>query len=87
MSGYHSFWLASARDGPYGPGAKLVARSVDGAAGSHVGQEFDAQALWTVGTNTQLDFGYARIFPGLFLRQSIGGVEQNCIFVNLAQRF
>jgi hypothetical protein len=87
LSSYHSFWLASARDGLYAPGAKLVARSAGGAAGSHVGQEFDAQALWTVGRNTQLDLGYARIFPGLFLRQSIGGVRQNCIFVNLAQRF
>jgi hypothetical protein len=87
ISGYHSFWLASARDGLYAPGAKLVARSADGAAGSHVGQELDAQALWTVGRNTQLDFGYAHIFPGLFLLQSIGGVAQNCIFVNFAQRF
>lgn len=47
MSSYHEFWLASARDGLYAPGAKLVARAADGAAGSSVGQEFDAQAWWT----------------------------------------
>lgn len=40
-----------------------------------------------VGRNTQLDFGYARIFPGLFLRQSIKGLDQNYFFINLAQRF
>jgi hypothetical protein len=87
MSGYHSFWLARPRDGLYAPGAKLVARVADGGAGSHVGQEFDAQALWTLSKSTQVNIGYAHIFPGLFLRRAVHGVQQNFVFLNLAQRF
>src|SRR5450759_2231017 len=87
MGGYQSFWLASLRDGLYAPGGKLVAQVADGSAGSHVGQELDAQAVWTAGRNTQINFGYAHIFPGVFLRRSVQGAGQDCVFVNLAQRF
>jgi len=87
MSSYHSFWLASPGDGLYASGAKLVARRADGSAGSHVGQELDVQAFWTLSKNTQGNFGYAHIFPGRFLHQTVQGVQHHYVFLNLLRRF
>lgn len=83
---YNDFWLASGHDGLY-VGGKVVARSVNGAAGTHVGQEADVQALWTVSRATQLNVGYGRLFPGEFLQHTTSGVPYNIVFCNIAQRF
>ncbi len=84
---YHSFWLASASDGLYAPGAKLVARRPDGSAGRHVAQELDLQALWTVLKTTQVNFGYGHIFPGGFLQRTIDGSPHHFVFLNAGRRF
>jgi hypothetical protein len=84
---YHSFWLDNEHDGLYAPGSKLVARVADGSAGRHVGQELDAQAMWTVAAGTQLNWGYAHIFPGQFLRATVKGSPYNYVFLNVARRF
>ena len=44
---YHTWWLASATDALYSAGGAVVARSVAGTAGRHVGQEIDAQLTYT----------------------------------------
>ena len=83
---YNDFSLASARDGLYLSGKSFV-RSVDGTAGTHVGQEADFQAQWTPSRLTQLTLGYGRLFPGEFLDHMTTGVPYNILFLNLAQKF
>jgi alginate export protein len=83
---YDDFWLASARDGLY-VGGKILARSANGTAGTHIGQEADVQALWTVSSATQLNVGYGRLFPGEFLQHATAGVPYNIVFLNVVQRF
>jgi len=83
---YDNFWLANGRDGLYVSG-KIVARSANGAAGTHVGQEGDLQAQWMVSGATQFTVGYGRLFPGEFLDHTTSGVPYNILFLNLAQKF
>ncbi|HUJ22078.1 MAG TPA: alginate export family protein [Bryobacteraceae bacterium] len=83
---YNNFWLASARDGLY-VGGKIVARSVNGTAGTHIGQEGDVQAQWTVTRATQVSVGYGRLFPGEFLQRTTAGMPYNIVFTSIAQRF
>ena len=60
---YHTWWLASATDGLYSAGGSLVARSVAGTAGTHVGREVDAQA--TTSIHPSFDRGWVRVLiPG-----------------------
>jgi hypothetical protein len=86
-SGYNSFFLAEKRDALYAPGGKAVARSVNGTAGSHIGEEIDAQFFWTPNKNQAFNIGYGRIFPGRFLKSTISGVPYNAFFVNVAHVF
>lgn len=83
---YNNFWLASPRDGLY-VSAKVLARSANGAAGTHVGEEADLQTQWTISRATQLSAGYGRLFPGEFLQRATAGMPYNIIFLNIAQRF
>ena len=83
---YNSFWLADPRDGLY-VGGKAIARSADGSAGTHIGQQADVQSLWTLPGGTQINVGYGRLFPGEFLRRTTAGVPYHIVFCNIAQRF
>jgi hypothetical protein len=83
---YNDLWLENAHDGLYISG-KSFARSVNGTAGTHIGQEADIQALWTVSRVTQFNIGYGRLFPGAFLVHTTTGMPYNLLFLNLAQRF
>lgn len=85
-SSYHSFWLANPHDGLY-VGGKSIARSTAGSAGRHVGQEVDAQFFWNYTKTDQINVGYGRIFPGLFLKTTLSGVPYNLFFVNVARVF
>jgi hypothetical protein len=74
MSGsYHSWWLAQTRDGLYNAGGALVARSLSGAAGRHVGHEGSFQAAFALNAQTQIAAGYAHVFPGTFLKNATPG--------------
>jgi hypothetical protein len=83
---YGKLWLSDARDGLYA-GGKVVARSINGAAGSDVGQEADVQVLWTVSGAAQLNVGYGRLFAGEFLQQTMSGVSHSVVFLNIMRRF
>lgn len=85
--GYHSWWLASTRDGLYNAGGALLARVADGSAGRHVGQEGDMQAVYTVNAQIQLSGGYARIFPGTFLQRATPGHSHNFSYVMINYMF
>ncbi len=66
--GYHSFWLASARDALYNAGGTPIARIATGAPDRHVGQELDMQATFTPSPRIQLHGGYSHLFTGAFLK-------------------
>lgn len=70
---YHSMWLASVSDGLYNSGGALVARSLTGTAGRHVGQELDAQATYIYSPQLQINGGLAHMIPGEFLKNTTPG--------------
>jgi hypothetical protein len=51
----------------------LIARAADGSAGTHVGEELDAQGMWSVNKQIQLGAGVGHIFPGEFLKRATPG--------------
>jgi hypothetical protein len=71
--GYHSFWLASARDALYNAGGVVLARIPTGAPDRHVGQELDIQATFTPSARIQLHGGYSHLFTGAFLKAATPG--------------
>ena len=70
---YHTFWLASATDALYGANGVAIARSIAGTAGRYVGQELDAQAVYSYSPQLQIAGGYARMLPGEFLKNTTPG--------------
>lgn len=77
---YHSFWLASRQDFLYGADGIAVLRNPSAASG-HVHQELDAQASVRLAESLSLAFGYARVFPGAYLRESSPGRPLNFAFL------
>jgi hypothetical protein len=71
--GYHSFWLASARDALYNAAGVAVARIPAGAPDRHVGQELDVQATFTPSPRIQIHGGYSHLFTGAFLKAATPG--------------
>jgi hypothetical protein len=69
----HSWHLASATDGLYNAAGALIARAADGSAGTHVGEELDAQGVWSMSKQIQLGAGVGHIFPGAFLKRATPG--------------
>jgi hypothetical protein len=86
-SSYHSWWLASAADGLYSASGALIARSVAGTAGSHVGQELDAQATYAYSPQLQIGGGFAHVFPGEFLTKTTAGHSYSYPYVMLTYVF
>jgi hypothetical protein len=84
---YHSFWLASATDALYAANGVAVARSIAGTAGRHVGQELDAQAVYTYSTQLQIAGGYARMLPGEFLKNTTPGASYGLSYVMVTYVF
>jgi hypothetical protein len=83
---YNSFWLANLGDGLYA-GGKVIAHDPDHSAGGHVGREADFQMMWTATRTTSVNAGYARLFPGVFLKHATPGAPLNYMFAGIAHRF
>ena len=64
-----------------------VARSAAGAAGRHVGQELDAQAVYTYSPQLQIGGGYARVLPGGFLKSTTPGEPYGLSYVMVTYVF
>lgn len=77
---YHSFWLASREDSLYGADGAALLRNPS-ARSSHVHQELDAQASVRLAESFSLAFGYARVFPGGYLRESSPGQPLHFAFL------
>jgi hypothetical protein len=84
---YHSYWLASARDALYGASGAAVARSIDGTAGTRVGQELDGQFMYTLSKQVQIGAGYAHFFTGEFLKKTTPGKAYNSPYLMVAYAF
>jgi hypothetical protein len=84
---YHSWWLADTRDALYTAGSAALARLAAGAASSHVGQELDAQAVFTVSPQVQLSGGYAFVVPGDFLKQATPGESYSAPYLMVTYVF
>jgi alginate export protein len=78
---YHSWWLASATDGLYTASGALIAQSLTGTAGRHVGQEIDGQVMYTYSPQLQIGGGYAYLLPGEFLKTTTPGHSYNYPYV------
>jgi hypothetical protein len=84
---YHSWWLASAKDGLYLPSGAQFARVPGGAPNRHVGHEFDVQASRALTPQFQIAGGYAHIRPGAFLRATTPGRSFHSTFLMLTYIF
>jgi hypothetical protein len=72
-TGFHEYWLANSQDGLYNSGNTLVARSPNGAAGRHVGSDFDAVGTYSVSQVIKIGIGCGHLFPGRFLNGTLAG--------------
>jgi hypothetical protein len=81
--GFHDYWLASARDGLYNSSSTLVARSADGSAGRHVGEELEVYGLYSVSKAISFGAGYGRLFTGEFLNRTTRGHDYNYAYTML----
>lgn len=70
---YESFWLASLRDGLYATSGALIVPSPAFLPPRHVAQEIDVSSAFRWSQSFTVGFGYAHIFSGAFLRQTISG--------------
>lgn len=77
---YDQFWLASARDALYNGSGKAIARSADGSAGRHVGQETDVFATYKY-HHFLFGAGYGYFAPGRFLQRTTPGLSPTYIYV------
>ena len=84
---YHSFWLASPTDALYAANGASVARSIAGTAGRFVGQELDAQAVYTYSPQLQIAGGYAHVLPGTFLNNTTPGESYNSTYLMVTYVF
>lgn len=73
----HDFWLANAHDALYPTRGSVAASDPAGKSGTHVGEEFDIQAVYMPTRQTQIGTGYGRLFTGEFLRKTTKNVDYN----------
>jgi hypothetical protein len=73
----HDFWLANAHDALYPWRGSVVASDPTGRSGTHVGEELDAQIIYTPTRQTQIGAGYGHIIPGEFLKKTTKGAAYN----------
>jgi len=83
----HSWWLADSHDGLYGANGALVVRVPTGAAGSRVGDEFDAQFAHALTPQLALAGGIAHVFPADFLKSTTPGASYTYPFAMLTYVF
>ena len=77
---YDNFWLASRWDGIYNGSGRLIARSLAGDAGRHVGQEVDVYGTYKYGHFT-IGAGYGHFFSGRFILNTTPGVGPTYLYL------
>jgi hypothetical protein len=84
---YLSWWLDDPHDGLYSAAGASIAKVAAGTAGTHVGQEADIQAVFTLNSLLQLSAGYGHIFPGTFLKNATPGETYRSSYVMAIYQF
>lgn len=72
---YHIFRLAEATDAWYATSGRPARIDPTGEAGKDLGQELDIIAQWQVDGNWQLSAGWARFFPGRYMKRTEGNAD------------
>jgi hypothetical protein len=72
---YHDYWLADAHDGLYSTTGAVVAKSLAGTAGTHVGEELDFQGVYKWNSAVLFGAGYGRLFTAEFLNKTTNGKD------------
>jgi hypothetical protein len=84
---YNNWYLASATDALYVSGGTVAFRAINGTAGTHVGQEFDATATWTIFKPLLAGAGFGHIVPGEFLKKTTPGNPYNYPYAMFIWKF
>jgi hypothetical protein len=84
---YNNWLLANPNDALYNAAGVATARSANGSAGTHVGQEVDVLGTWTFYKSLQVGAGFGHIFPGEFLKKTTPGKAYNYPFVMFTYKF
>jgi hypothetical protein len=84
---YHDWLLANRYDALYNAASAAIARSANGSAGTHVGQELDLIGTWTFYKPLQISAGFGHIFPGEVLRKTTPGVSYNYPYAMFTYQF
>jgi hypothetical protein len=84
---YNDWFLASRFDAMYNATGAALFRSASGTAGTHVGQEMDVIATWTIVKPLQAGAGFGHIFPGEFLKKTTPGNAYNFPYVMFTYKF
>jgi hypothetical protein len=84
---YNDWFLASRYDALYNSAGAALFRSANGAAGTHIGQELDLIATWTIVKPLQAGAGFGHIFPGEFLKKTTPGNAYNFPYVMFTYKF
>ena len=77
---YDNYWLASLKDAIYNGSGKLIARSMTGTAGRHVGQETDVFGTYKYKHFT-FGAGYGHFFSGQFIQNTTPGIGPTYIYL------
>ncbi|MEO8100075.1 MAG: alginate export family protein [Acidobacteriota bacterium] len=84
---YHWLWLASATDSLYGANGATVVKRATGAAGKYIGTEMDLIGSYAATKQITLQFGYAHLFPGTFLKKTTQGNGYDFPFLMVGHNF
>ncbi|MEO8028784.1 MAG: alginate export family protein [Bryobacteraceae bacterium] len=77
---YNNAWLVSSRDSLYSAAGRSIARSPNGSAGRHVGQEADLFATYRFQRFT-LGAGYGYFFAGGFVVRTTPGANPHYVYL------
>ena len=84
---YNFYWLAERRDALYAASGAALARVAAGASSRRVGHELDVQATRALAPYLSFNVGYARLFPGPFLKQATPGRSYSTAFAMVSYVF
>lgn len=82
---YDSYWLARRRDALYALSGKAIARSADGSAGRHVGQDIDLFVVWRPVKPLSFGAGAGYFVTGGFIDRMTPGVAP--VYLYLSQMY
>jgi hypothetical protein len=80
------YWLATSNDNFYASSGAISVLAHPGAS-RHIGNEFDAVAEYQLNKGINLGSGYARLFPGQFLRTAAQGNDYSYPYAYLEYNF